>query len=262
MGDYAHFIINNYNKGKYLKKFMINKNDIEQYIKKFYGYGNWKSPIWFVGIEEGGGNSEKEIKNRINSWLKYKTDLIDIKEHHINIGICKYFTKGTLQNTWRKLIRIKLSYERKSIDNDIIRDIQKNKWGQLKSDNALIELFPLPSPNNTDWFYDEWTNIKYLNDRDSYYSYISEIRLNHIKSRINKYKPKVVLLYANSMLNYWSILVGDDFEKYSTRIKIKKNYVRILKKNHTCFVQTPQPAGVYSNDFWEYVGKEIRKICP
>ena len=27
---------------------------IEAYVNRFYGYGTWDAPIWFVGTEEGG----------------------------------------------------------------------------------------------------------------------------------------------------------------------------------------------------------------
>jgi hypothetical protein len=238
---------------------MINNYKLEQYIEKFYGYGNWKSPIWFVGIEEGGGNSEEEIKKRINSWFKFQTDLIDIKQHHINIGLPEYFIKGNLQPFWKKLIRIKLSIENKRCNNEIIRDVQKNNWGQLDSDNAIIELFPLPSPGENKWFYHKWANLNYLNNRYDYYQKVSGFRIDYIKSKIQQHKPRIVFLCAsNSMMYYWNKLVGLDFKQNSERVKINKNYIRILKNNNTCFVQTPHPAALIPNNFWDQVGQEIR----
>lgn len=65
----------------------------------------------------------------------------------------------------KKLIRLKLSYEGKEPNNDLIRDIQKNNWGRVNSDNALLDLFPLPSPNNSNWFYNEWSKLSYLGTR-------------------------------------------------------------------------------------------------
>jgi len=47
---------------------MLDGKKTGNYCKNFYGYGNWDSPIWFVGIEENGGYSKKEVENRINSW--------------------------------------------------------------------------------------------------------------------------------------------------------------------------------------------------
>ncbi len=232
--------------------------DLEIYIYSFFGFGNWKSKIWFIGIEEGGGNSKEEISSRLNSWLKYKTDLIDNNIHHKNIGISDFFDKGKLQPTWKKLIRLKLSYEGKEPNNDLIRDIQKNNWGRVNSDNALLDLFPLPSPNNSNWFYNEWSKLSYLGTRKDYYNNVIDKRVEYIQNKIEEYKPEVVVFYSISMLDYWNRIVEYNFNYNSTKVSIDKSYIKIFKKNGTKFVVTPQPAAVYSNAFWDKAGEFIR----
>ena len=41
---------------------MLEPNVLEAYISNYYGYGNWQSDIWFVGMEEGGGKSLEEVQ--------------------------------------------------------------------------------------------------------------------------------------------------------------------------------------------------------
>jgi hypothetical protein len=38
---------------------------IESYTSMFYGYGNYAAPFWFIGIEEGGGGTDDEIRRRL-----------------------------------------------------------------------------------------------------------------------------------------------------------------------------------------------------
>jgi hypothetical protein len=33
-----------------------------------WGYGNWSASYWFVGMEEGGGDSWTAICDRLRSW--------------------------------------------------------------------------------------------------------------------------------------------------------------------------------------------------
>ena len=178
--------------------------------------------------------------------------------HHKNIGISDFFDKGKLQPTWKKLIRLKLSYEGKEPNNDLIRDIQKNNWGRVNSDNALLDLFPLPSPNNSNWFYNEWSKLSYLGTRKDYYNNVIDKRVEYIQNKIEEYKPEVVVFYSISMLDYWNRIVEYNFNYNSTKVSIDKSYIKIFKKNGTKFVVTPQPAAVYSNAFWDKAGEFIR----
>ena len=244
---------------------MLDSEKVEKYCKEFYGYGNWESDIWFIGIEESGGESEDDVNKRIDSWLRFKTPLIDNKEHHLSTNpkeAIKLFTKGNCQRTWWKLIRLKLNYDGDTTSIDRFRDIQKNEWGQRKSKSLLIEMFPLPSPSINDWKYKEWSQLNFLNSREEYFEFIAEKRVEFIKCKIKKFKPKAVIFYANHLMKYWNLIIEDDFNSKAERRKINKNYFRFIKKESTCFFQIPQPAGVWGNEFWDKLGKEIKEICP
>jgi len=242
---------------------MLDGEKTDEYCRGFYGYGNWNSPIWFVGIEENGGYSKKEVEDRINSWQRFETPLIDNKEHHLSLkneGITKLFTEGKRQPTWWKLIRLKLNYEGESVTNEKIRDIQKNTWGQTNSNSLLIELFPLPSPSIKDWKYNGWSDLDQLASRDKYFAYYSECRTNFIQNKIATHKPDLVIFYANKMIKYWNKIIEGDFNSIAKKKKIRNNYFRYLIKDSVCFVQSPQPAGVWSNEFWDNLGKELKRI--
>jgi hypothetical protein len=39
---------------------------LEEYATNFLGYGRPDAPVWFIGMEQGGGNSFEEVQKRIN----------------------------------------------------------------------------------------------------------------------------------------------------------------------------------------------------
>ena len=49
---------------------MLDDKLLENYIHNFFGHGNLDTNFWFISIEEGGGNTEKELQNRLTVWKK------------------------------------------------------------------------------------------------------------------------------------------------------------------------------------------------
>jgi hypothetical protein len=43
----------------------FNDGLLKDFAHKFYGYGSWRAPIWFIGMEEGGGKTFQEIKGSL-----------------------------------------------------------------------------------------------------------------------------------------------------------------------------------------------------
>ena len=246
---------------------MLESSVLEAYISNYYGYGTWQSDIWFVGMEEGGGKSLEEVQRRLESWQRNPNNLIDNKEHHERIGLSQFFEKGTYQQTWWKLIRFKLSLEGKLIgnqskDTEMIRNIQKNSWGRRNSDNALLDLFPLPSPGEGDWLYGtlKWTDIQYLQSRDSYRETLRGKRTQFIREKIKFHRPKVVVFYSTGYIPYWNEIAECDFNSDEVNTFVQnKNLMNFLSKDDTCYVQMPQPSAAWANSFWDEAGMVIRK---
>jgi hypothetical protein len=236
---------------------------LSEYIETFYGYGNWeKSNFWFVGIEEGGGNKIENIAKRLESWSELgKTDLLDCKLHHEKSG--STFNKDALHSrTWTRLILTKLGFESDSYMKKDILDIQFNHWGQLDSDNLLIELFPLPSPGLSKWGYPDWvdlnSNLDFLKDRASYKAKVIEQRIAYIQSKIHDYKPKIVLFYSKSMEEYWNKIIGTS--ELQTKTVLGRYKIRVIQKDGTCFVQCAQPTYIRAYAFWIQLGKIIKEL--
>lgn len=236
-----------------------------EYINTFYGYGNWQdSQFWFIGIEEGGGNEYENVQKRLESWAELgKSDLIDCIGHHKNMGSITLENQSKLHSrTWTRLILTKLGFEAKGTSKDDILNIQLNEWGQLVSDNLLIELFPLPSPGVNDWNYPSWVNLdsdlSFLSSRTLYKQTVVNQRIQNIKSKIELYKPKVVLFYGKSMKEYWDIII--DAESLESKEILDRYPISYIRKNGTNFIQCAQPTYIRAYAFWIELGKQIKLL--
>lgn len=235
--------------------------NIEKYIHGFYGFGNWeKSSIWYIGIEEKGGGTIEDVNNRIKCWVDENKELIDNEKHQRCIGNSYLYTKGTLQETWRPLIRLRQGYKGKSIDKESVREIQKYNWGHIDSDNLLLELLPLPSPKNNIWKYKDWSKIDYLQSRDKYEKYIASKRIKYIKSKIEIHKPELVVFYtiSKNYNQYWEELI----EEKLNHKPVSGYKTQFLNKDGICFAQVPHPNGVRGipiKEFWKGLGKVIKE---
>jgi hypothetical protein len=57
------------------------------FMNAFYGYGNYKAPYWFIGMEEGGGDSFEEVTKRLSVWdRRGRRELEDAAEYFEEVG--------------------------------------------------------------------------------------------------------------------------------------------------------------------------------
>jgi predicted RNase H-like nuclease len=79
---------------------MIDETRLNDFMHRFYGYGSWDAPLWFVGMEEGGGNTLEELELRLKAW-DGSDDLADLKDFHAHLGGTNWFSsRPKIQSTW------------------------------------------------------------------------------------------------------------------------------------------------------------------
>lgn len=240
---------------------MLDDTLLEAYINSFYGYGNSTAKYWFVGMEEGGGNSLEEIETRLNLWDKRgRNELEDLFEYHQALGVLKYFgEKPKTQSTWKYLIRLLLSAENQpfTLDKliDEIKSYQANQLGRKAGETALIELLPLPSPSVNQWTYGEWSSLPYLNTRKSYRAYCLPKRIRFLQQRILDCQPRHVIFYGSGYATYWEAIADTKFQP----IEVGNFQAYVGKKSGTRFVMTVHPAarGI-TYEYFEKIGELIR----
>ena len=178
---------------------------INDFCNSFLGYGNPKGDYWFIGMEEGGGNSYENIEDRLTAWTENdKKTYEDLYSFHQNIKITNLFKDPPrIQATWSKLIRIILYNGIKNITNKEIGPYQVKRLGRDKDETLLLELLPLPSPSTSHWIYGDYSDLPYLKSRKLYRNEMLPIRIKLIKIQVKEYRPKVIVFYGLLYKKHW-----------------------------------------------------------
>src|SRR5438132_787469 len=134
---------------------MISPELVAAWTSKFYGYGCWSAPYWFIGLEEGGVDSLEAFRRRLSAWNdRGQPDLLDLHAFHRDIGLAQYASPDTpFQATWRPLIRVLFAAKGMVASKEELRKYQGMELGRSSGETALLELSPLPAKTTKDpWF--------------------------------------------------------------------------------------------------------------
>jgi hypothetical protein len=267
---------------------LIHEKPLKHWIDTFYGYGSWQARFWFIGHEEGGGDLPEDVAERVDYFLrthpiKNEATLCDIRELSRQVAFRwagpkagKYstlhdyrFGKNAVQNTvWKNLTAFLYGYENTKIP-DLLAYQRRNFASPSKHYEALISLYPLPSPHNHAWYY-SWLDIpamEFLKTRKQYEENLYQQRIQMILSNINKHKPEVVLMYGMTDINALKKSVQDFFS--TAKFKMIKAIPQQIPQHHradlddtTLLITTQIPAlrhnRIETGFDWEKFGKSVK----
>lgn len=223
----------------------------------FYGSGNYDGDYWFVGMEEGGGNSLEQVRKRIQTWQDLgETELVDIYDFHLGINYPEYFTNPVkLQRTWMQEARIVLAAKGLPSNTEDVRYYQRDVIGRKNSETCLLELLPLPSPSTADWLYGKWIKISFLKNRETYKDYCLPWRIEHIRTKITLHQPRLVVFCGTSYFKYWQTIAGNDvgFQR------LNDYWTARTEKTLYLIVKHPAAKGI-TNAYFEEIGKFVRTV--
>lgn len=229
----------------------LNDKFLEHFMTTFYGSGNYSGDYWFIGMEEGGGNTLDRVMKRLETWQKLgEPEHVDIYDFHMGINYPDYFTDPVkLQRTWMQQARIVLASKGLPTSVDHVKEYQRDVIGRRKSETCLLELLPLPSPSTNVWNYSEWSNLFYLRDRKTYLKYCIPWRFKHIRSQIRVHHPRLVVFFGKSYFKYWQQVAG------SNAIFQNKGNFLMGNSSGSIFIIAKHPAarGV-TNAYYEEIG--------
>ena len=197
---------------------LIEDGTLQYWLDRFYGFGSWDSPVWFVGYEEGGGDLPEEVAEKFDYFYNLKSaessllcDLRDLYRHvafrtdgpraglFATLYDYRFGEHAVLHGIWKNLIAFSRSYQDLEIPD--LLTYQKNHF--TIASEALIALYPLPSPHNHAWYY-SWLDLpqkSMLKTRKLYEEYVYQQRIQTILTRIQAHKPQVVLMYGMNNIN-------------------------------------------------------------
>jgi hypothetical protein len=167
--------------------------------EKFWGFGRWDAPFWFIGPEPGGSPD----RVRLDKWqdVFHKAELCDCREFHRAINEERWHFKRPqpeLQKTWRRLILFMQEIRGRSTKRESLREYQVEKFGCRDGDSCVIELSGL----NAEGF---------ASARIGRGDRLLERRAKALNERLNNTaltQPEVVLMYSYSREPYWRTVVG------------------------------------------------------
>jgi hypothetical protein len=280
---------------------LIEENVLKHWIENFYGYGSWQAKFWFIGYEESGGDVPEEVADKINYFYKVHASandgpLCDIRElyRHVapptrnasvgkaapsrataanaNLFANRYeyrFDSGAVQHgVWKNLIAFVHGYRNEQLPD--LLAYQKQAFASSSAHNeALIQLYPLPSPHNHAWYY-SWLDLPqlgFLKSRALYQEHLYQRRMNSILSNITTHKPEVVLMYGMDNINALKRSVQEFF--HSAKFKMVKATKRQIPQHHradldgtTLLITTQIPAlrhnRIETGFDWEEFGKRVK----
>ncbi|MBA5628706.1 hypothetical protein [Moheibacter lacus] len=190
----------------------INPEWIQNRIENFFGYGNLNSPIWFIGIEEG-----FRVRDRYQNGIDllklrfertYNQNSIDVVGGMEGVSDhLKWYQNATeIQDTYKRLIQILLQWRGQPIDDSSVLGVfndNVNGLGRINSDNAILELLPLPNPDLGQWIYEEYAegDLDFLRDRKTYQKSVRKERVEGLKRLVQEYEPEVIVFYSRSYVN-------------------------------------------------------------
>ncbi|HYG04504.1 MAG TPA: hypothetical protein VD927_18785 [Chryseosolibacter sp.] len=227
---------------------LIQEEKLRHWIDHFYGYGSWTAPIWFVAFEEGGGDTPEDVADRINYFHSKHPEptstLCDVRKMYQQIRMkldgpkadvysnrfeYRFDANAVQHGLWKNLIGFVHGYHGETPD---LLAYQQNRFASGASKEALINLFPLPSPHNHAWYYSwlELPGLSFIKSRDAYQQMIYHDRMNTILTRMEEYKPSVVLMYGMQHINLLKESVVTKFPE--SKFKLVKATPRIIPQHH------------------------------
>ncbi|MBA4058286.1 MAG: hypothetical protein C0490_26450, partial [Marivirga sp.] len=139
----------------------------------------------------------------------------------------------------------------------------------LDHNEALIQLYPLPSPHNHAWYY-SWLDLPqlgFLKSRALYQDHLYQRRMHGILSNISTYKPEVVLMYGMDNINALKKSVQEFYP--DAKFKMIKATKQQIPQHHradvngtTILITTQIPAlrhnRIETGFDWEEFGKRVK----
>lgn len=195
---------------------LIKEDALKHWIENFYGYGSWEARLWFIGHEEGGGDTPQEVGDKLDYFYRVHppgntAPLCDIRELYkatsftINGPRTDLFTTlydyrfdahAVQHGEWKNLIAFTYGYKNEPLP-DLLAHQKKEFTLASKKREALLRLFPLPAHNHA-WYY-SWLDLQHLDflkTRAAYQEHVYTSRMQTILTNINTYKPEVVVMYG------------------------------------------------------------------
>jgi hypothetical protein len=229
---------------------------LEEFCAGFFGYGSFAAPIWFIGMEEGGGKSAEEIAARLAAWAQFeRSELVDACRFHERTGLGKWFRPSPpIQRTWGKAIRVLLKGRQASVTRSEVREYQATHFGRCGGETCMLDLLPLPSRSTKvkDWIYASASRLPWLATRRDYETHLLPSRERCLRERISRFRPRAIVFFGLQYSDRWERIAGMPLRTSSPEP------VAVCAPGGTCFLAARHPASWGApNSYFDRIGDEV-----
>jgi len=231
---------------------------IEAYSKKFFGYGRWDAPVWFVGLEEAGSGTSTELQTRLAAWDEHgQRELENAPTFYTACGQHRWHgPNATLQPTWRQLLRLLLSARGEPVGEAALLEQQQLTFGASSGDVCLTELSPLPAPSHRQWPYADNLNLpEWVHSREQFMKTVSAGRIAALREKIVTHHPRAVVFYFWKPRHSAEAVAGGQFRS------IIPEQLLGFERNGTAYFITGHPAGRYPDPYFAGLGQYLNQNC-
>jgi hypothetical protein len=255
---------------------MMSDDPIILAAQRWYGYGEWSAPYWFVGPEPGMKKVEcNNLRERCDAWLGLckgrPQALVDSYAHHEAFHRLEYFTptikmkrpvlgltlRPPLQDTWRQLIRMLLAFEGERTDNDMVGYYQSVKWGRKDAETCVLELSALAKRSLAT------IDPSGINPRDLFCE-----RATYIRQMVGE-GTRFVVLYGRGqrVLPYWHFIATGHADSGSFEVRRIGHWdAGFVNQGATAFALTAHPVNpggkAPPDQYWIEVGQILKSRVP
>jgi hypothetical protein len=235
-------------------KIMSTPDLIQRRLGTFWGYGSLEAPVWFVGMEEGLGETDtEELEIRFRAadgkpTVDMRRDMRDLNGH------MKWFKENPpLQATWKYPIALYLYlHNHRAPSQQEIRDHQRSVLGDIvRKESSTIELMPLPShkADESAWVYNKY-GVPGLNSRKEYLATYKPRRVAELKQLVKTSSPKLVIFYSIGYLREWTEIIGNRPEEITHQM-----YFANTEKTAFCILPQGTSFGMSYERLYEFAEK-------
>ena len=173
---------------------MISADVLVDYMTRFVGFGSPRASVWFIGLEQGGGESLGELQRRLVAWTDSgAAAFADFPDYCARLGDSRWHgPTARVQPTLRKLIRLFLAFSGTPITTQIVREYQAGAFATRGGETVIAELMPLPSRN---------MSVPALATREAYIERYRPLRTGLLQSAIAAAAPRVVVFVGFTALD-------------------------------------------------------------
>src|SRR4051794_15088674 len=106
---------------------------LTDYTRRFYGFGDWKAKVWFVGIEESNDATFDQVASRLRTWnARGAKELENAPDFFAAAGIDSgHGAKAKVQPAWSQLIRMLLLARGERDSEKEILNFQRTRLGTI-----------------------------------------------------------------------------------------------------------------------------------